>query len=116
MKYMFLLAFLIPAPIHAALQIKDLAVFGSSREVVIFLEYDDVTFRVSSSPIHCINRSNRNASFKYKTLGTLRDGENVFPANTTGTGLTNGAFGQIAITNLQNNEFDLLQGYFLWPR
>lgn len=113
-KLFFLLLMFFTPCLQAAMVTKDLATFGS--QVRIFMEYDDVTLLLSTTAIHCVNNSNFNAAFKFTTLGISINGENVFPAHTTGAGIFNGSVGQIQITNLSKNDFDKLQGYFVWPR
>lgn len=111
---------LLSSPLQAALVTKDFAVVtdGPTGAVLVrfFYEYDDITLHLSTSPLHCINNTNKNASFKFDLYGTAPANEAVFPANTTGTGLFNGSTGLITITNLSKNQFDNLHGSFVWPR
>lgn len=119
MKKLFFLL-LLSSPLQAALKTKDFAVVTDGQTGLIlvrfFYEYDDITLQLSTSPLHCINNTNKNASFKFDLYGSAAASESVFPANTTGTGLFNGSTGVINITSLNVNQFDNLHGSFVWPR
>lgn len=113
-KILFITLLVVSSGANAALVTKDLYV--AENQVRIFMEYDNVTLRLSTSPLHCVNTSSKNASFKFTAYGTNINSEVVFPANTTGTGLFGNSIGLISIADLSSNNFDLLQGYFSWPR